>query len=73
MRWYLGAIVLLAAALALNLGLLAYAMYALLGVMITSRYLTRQWAENVSAQRECNRLSADVGDTVAVVLDLDEP
>ncbi|MGO8746007.1 MAG: DUF58 domain-containing protein [Thermoguttaceae bacterium] len=71
MRWYLGAILLLAIALVFSLGLLAYAMYALLGVMIVSRYLTRRWAESVSAQRECNRLSANVGETVAVVVDLE--
>ena len=71
MRWYFGAILILAIALAFNLGLLAYAMYALLGVMITSRFLTRKWADSVSARRECNRLSANVGDTVAVVVDLE--
>jgi uncharacterized protein (DUF58 family) len=68
MRWFAGAIVLLMAALALGFGLLAYAMYALLGVMIASRALTRLWAESLAAQRECNRVEADVGDTVAVVI-----
>jgi uncharacterized repeat protein (TIGR01451 family) len=71
MRWYLGAIVLLVAALALNLGLLAYAMYVLLGVMIASRFLARTWADSVRAQRECNRVEANVGDTVAVVITLE--
>jgi uncharacterized protein (DUF58 family) len=70
MRWYAGAILILIAALALGLGLLAYAMYALLGVMIASRVLSRVWIENVSADRECNRLSANIGDRVAVVVNV---
>lgn len=68
MRWFLGACLLLLVALVFNLGLLAYAMYALLGVMLVSRFLTRTWAESLSAERECNRVSANVGDMVAVVI-----
>ncbi len=70
MIWFAGATVLLLLALAFHLGLLAYAMYALLGVMLLSRLLTRSWAENVSATRECNRFSVRVGDKVAVVIAL---
>lgn len=68
MRWFVGASLLLLVALVFNLGLLAYAMYALLGVMIVSRFLARTWAENLSATRECSRVSVNVGDTVAVVI-----
>jgi uncharacterized protein (DUF58 family) len=68
MKWYLGAFVLLLLALVFDLGLLAYAMYALLGVMITSRFLARSWAEGLSAVRDCNRVTANVGDIVAVVI-----
>ena len=71
MKWFAGACLLLLVALVFNLGLLAYAMYALLGVMITSRFLTRAWAESLSASRECNRVTANVGDTVAVVINVD--
>lgn len=70
MRWYLGAIVLLLLGMVLGLGLLVYAMYALLGVMLVSRYFARNWIENLAATRECNRLSAEIGDTVAVVVTL---
>ncbi len=70
MRWVAGAILLLAVALIFNLGLLAYAMYALLGVIIASRLLSRLWIENLAAQRECNRLSASIGDKVAVVVNV---
>ncbi len=68
MKWFLGSSLLLIVALVFHLGLLAYAMYALLGVMLLSRFLARNWAEHLDAQRECNRLSANVGDTVAVVI-----
>ncbi len=71
MRWFAGAALLLVIALVFGLGLLAYAMYALLGVMLLSRMLARVWAASLSASRECNRFSAQVGDTVAVVITLE--
>jgi uncharacterized protein (DUF58 family) len=70
MRWFTGAILLLIFALVFQLGLLAYAMYALLGIMLVSRVMSRAWIENLSAERECNRLSANVGDLVAVVVNV---
>lgn len=70
MRWFVGTVLLLAVALYFELGLLAYAMYALLGVMLASRVLSRVWIENVAADRECNRLSANVGDRVAVMVNV---
>ncbi|MFV1966538.1 MAG: DUF58 domain-containing protein [Pirellulaceae bacterium] len=70
MNWLVAAVFVLLFALIFDLGLLAYAMYALLGVLLVSRYITRVGADHLSAQRECNRLTADVGDTVAVVVDI---
>jgi uncharacterized protein (DUF58 family) len=66
MRWLLGAALLLALALVLESGLLAYSMYVLLGLLILSRVLARNWITHVSAARECNRFTAEVGDTIAV-------
>ncbi|MFM7148855.1 MAG: DUF58 domain-containing protein, partial [Gemmataceae bacterium] len=51
MRWFLGALVLLFAALVLESGLLAYAMYVLLGLMLVTRFLARSWVGNLSALR----------------------
>lgn len=68
MKWYLGAILLLVVGLVFQLGLLVYAMYALLAVLIVSRFVARQWTENISASRECSRTTADVGDSAAVVV-----
>lgn len=71
MRWFLGAAAILLVALVFNLGLLAYAMYALLGTMLVGRLLARQWSEGLAASRECNRLTANIGDTVAVVINVE--
>lgn len=70
MRWFTGVILLLAFALVFQLGLLAYAMYALLGIMLVSRVMSRTWIEGLAAERECNRLTANVGDSVAVVVNI---
>jgi len=70
MKWYLATILLLAVGLVFQLGLLVYAMYALLAVLLVSRFLTREWTENVSATRGCNRATANVGETAAVVVTL---
>ena len=66
MKWFVGSAFILLVALAFNLGLLAYAMYALLAVMIVSRFLAKTWIESLSATRECNRVSANIGQSVAV-------
>jgi uncharacterized repeat protein (TIGR01451 family) len=68
MKWFAGVVLLLIVALSFGLCLMAYAMYALLGIMLVSRWLARYWIGNLSAVRECNRYSANVGETVAVVI-----
>jgi uncharacterized protein (DUF58 family) len=70
MRWFTGTLLLLAIGLAFGLSLLVYAMYALLAVMLASRLMSWGWIGNVSAERECNRLSANVGERIAVVIDI---
>jgi uncharacterized repeat protein (TIGR01451 family) len=57
---------LLLAALFLESGLLAYAMYVLAGLLIVSRLMVRSWNEGLSATRVCNRNTAEIGDKVAV-------
>jgi uncharacterized protein (DUF58 family) len=68
MNWFIAAILFLLASLAFGLSLPAYAMYTLLGIMLTSRWLARHWIQSLSADRECNRYVANVGNTVAVVV-----
>jgi len=71
MRWLVGAIFLLLVAILLDFGLLAYAMYALLGVMVLSRWLADRWSADLSASRETNRDRVEIGDRVAVVVKLE--
>ena len=71
MRWLVAATFLLLLAIVFDFGLLAYAMYALLGVMVLSRWLADNWSAHLSATRETNRDRVEVGDTVAVVIKLE--
>ena len=68
MRWLLGAIVLLVVGIVFQLGLLVYAMYVLIGVLLVSRFLAREWIENVSATRECSGLTAQIGEKIGVIV-----
>ena len=68
MKWFVGAILLLVVALIFDLSLLTYAMYALLGLMVVSRLLARAWSENLESQRQCDKLTANVGDTVTILI-----
>jgi uncharacterized protein (DUF58 family) len=68
MYWFLAILLILLAALFLESGLLAYAMYVLLGVLLVSRLLARLWIGKLSATRSCNQLTAEIGDHVKVRL-----
>jgi uncharacterized protein (DUF58 family) len=68
MKWYVGAGLLLLAALILESGLLAYAMYVLLALLVGSRSLARSWAAGLEAQRDCDLRSAEVGDSALVTI-----
>jgi uncharacterized protein (DUF58 family) len=70
MKWFLGVAILLLAALVLESGLLAYAMYVLLGLLVLSRLLARNWIAHVSATRSCDCIAAEVGDSVDVKLEV---
>ncbi len=66
MKWYIGAALVLVAALFLESSLLAYAMYVLFGVLVISRLLARSWIGNITATRECDVTTAEIGDLVPV-------
>lgn len=71
MRWILGAIALLIAGVVLQLGLLVFAMYALLGVIALSRFLAKQWIECLNVERSLNRTTAEIGEKVAIAVDIE--
>jgi uncharacterized protein (DUF58 family) len=66
MKWFAGALLILAVSLALELPLLAYAMYVLLGLLLVSRVLSRKWVSNLVAERDCQRSQLEIGDKLAV-------
>src|SRR5258708_7331273 len=68
MYWFLAILLILLAALFLESGLLAYAMYVLLGVLLVSRLLARVWIGKLSATRSCDQLTAEIRDHVKVRL-----
>ena len=68
MRWFVAIVGILVVAVVFDLGLLACAMLALLGLMLISRFLARSWITNLEATRECNRTEAEVGQTIAFVI-----
>ena len=66
MNWITLILVLLALAIVFRLGLLAYAVYTVTGIVILGRWLARHAADSITAKRECERLTAEIGDRVAV-------
>jgi uncharacterized protein (DUF58 family) len=66
MKWFFGVSLLLLVALILESGLLAYATYVLLAILLLSRLLARSWISNISAIRRTGDLTAEVGDRVKV-------
>jgi uncharacterized repeat protein (TIGR01451 family) len=68
MRWFVAIVGMLVIAVIFDLGLIACAMLALLGLMLISRFLARSWINNLEAARECNRTEAEVGQTIAFVV-----
>ena len=71
MWWYVAVILILLAALLLDSGLLAYAMYVLLGVLLISRLLARQWTDKLAATRSCNISTAEIDDVVDVAVTIE--
>lgn len=70
MRWFVVIVGILVFAVLFDLGLLACAMLALLGLMLFSRFLARAWITNLDATRECNRTEVNVGEMVAFVISI---
>ncbi len=59
MKWFFVVLLLLSAALVLESGLLAFATYALLGLLLVSRVLARSWSANLRATRELTHTTRD--------------
>jgi uncharacterized protein (DUF58 family) len=69
-KWLVGSALVLLAALVIQSGLLAYAMYVLLGLMLLSRLLARDWLAKIEADRTVGAETAEIDDEVSVRLAL---
>ncbi|MCE9562285.1 MAG: DUF58 domain-containing protein [Planctomycetes bacterium] len=70
MIWFVGIVLLLGLALALQAGLVAFAGYVLLGVFLVSRFLARRWVHDLHAERHCDANPREVGESTEVVVTL---
>jgi uncharacterized protein (DUF58 family) len=68
MRWFLIILAILLASLALQAGLVAFAGYVLLGVLLTSRYLAKDWIENLAAELICDTTPREVNTEATVTV-----
>src|SRR5436190_14461443 len=66
MRWFIGILVVLALALFIQSGLLAYAAYVLLGVLLLTRLLTREGLHHVEAERTVSAEEVEAGERIEV-------
>jgi uncharacterized protein (DUF58 family) len=71
MKWILVTLALLAIGLVLKLGLLVYAMYVLLGVLLLSRFFTRTWTEKIVASRHCDGEIFEIGGSAEVTVEIE--
>ncbi|MBA61132.1 MAG: DUF58 domain-containing protein [Planctomycetaceae bacterium] len=70
MKWLIGALLILGFSFAIGSDLLAYAMYSLLTLIAVSRWLSKNWAAQLSATRQCSQLKAEINDHVGIELEL---
>src|SRR5262245_11866929 len=64
MKWFIGVLLLLLAALVLESGLLAFATYVLLGLLLLGRLLSRGWSGGIEATRRMKLVGAQDRDDV---------
>ena len=69
-KWIFVALVGLLFAYVFDMGLLIYAIYAFIGIVILSRFLTGNWVDHVEATRKCEQLTIEEGETVTVFVNL---
>ena len=71
MKWILGTLALLTLGLVFKLGLLVYAMYVLLGILLLSRFFTRTWTEKIVATRHCTPGIFEIGEVAEVTVEIE--
>src|SRR5947207_12253743 len=71
MKWILGTIALLILGLVLQLSLLVYAMYVLLGILLLSRFFTRVWTEKIFVSRQVEGDVFEIGESTEVTVEIE--
>lgn len=69
-RWLIVLLALIGLALALKAGLVAFAGYVCLGVLLLSRYLAKAWITHIEGTREVEEGQRQIGDSTDVVIKL---
>lgn len=64
------AMLLLLVAMLLNLNLLVYALYSIVGVLLICRWVTARWSQDVTATRQKIPEQVEIGDEVSVAVDV---
>ncbi len=70
MKWVIGALFILGISFIIGSDLLAYAMYCLLTLIAVSRWLSKNWAAQLSATRACSQLQAEIDDHIGIELEV---
>ena len=70
MKWVIAVLLVLGFSFVIGSDLLAYAMYSLLTLMAASLWLSKNWAAQLSATRECSQLKAEIDDHVGIELEV---
>src|SRR3954469_15102724 len=71
MKWWIGSVGLLLVGFIFKLGLLVYAIYILVGILLVSRYLSRTWIQGVVSTRRCSHQTAEISEKVTVEVSLE--
>lgn len=71
MKWILGTLALLVLGLVLQLSLLVYAMYVLLGILLLSRFFTRAWTEKIVVNRQVGGDVFEIGESTEVTVEVE--
>jgi uncharacterized protein (DUF58 family) len=71
MKWIFGTLALLLLGLIFRLNLLVYAMYALLGILLLSRFFTRHWTEKIIVRRRCSGDVFEIGENCEVTIEIE--
>jgi uncharacterized protein (DUF58 family) len=70
MKWIFGTLALLVLGLVFRLNLVVYAMYALLGILLLSRFSTLHWTENIIVRRRGSGEVYEIGESCQVTVEI---